>query len=171
VADPCLHLRLPAIAGSARTAREFIHSVLADAAVPPDLARDVVIATGELVANAIVHAYRPPRPGGELQLDMLLSAGSVTVTVRDFGAGMRPHLDDYGAGLGLSIAGALANRLIVSRDPIRGMTEVAATFTLLPPNVLVVDVEDGIPTLRRDLADTAAGSSEAVIHDGQLSEE
>jgi anti-sigma regulatory factor (Ser/Thr protein kinase) len=132
-----MHLRLPATPETARKARLAVRQALAGAHLPEPVVRDVLIATAEIVANAVVHAYRPPAPPGTVEIEARLS-DRLEILVRDFGGGITPHLDSEGAGLGLAIAGALADRVTLSRNPAACSTEVRLVF-----GATSLRVEDG----------------------------
>jgi anti-sigma regulatory factor (Ser/Thr protein kinase) len=72
----------------------------------PDLADDVVVAAGELLANAIIHGEPP------VKVSLWLAGGELCIRVTDHGADRPRHLDlgvEAVHGRGLTIVGALAH--------------------------------------------------------------
>jgi anti-sigma regulatory factor (Ser/Thr protein kinase) len=91
-----------------------------------ELVDDIALAVSEVVTNAVLHAF--PQPGGgSITVMATVSGDEVILRVVDDGVGLRPRADSPGAGLGLSIAGQVARRVVVER-PERGGTEVRMTF-------------------------------------------
>jgi anti-sigma regulatory factor (Ser/Thr protein kinase) len=87
---------------------------------------DLTLAVSEIVANAVVHAYRD---GSEGAITVAAEAYGEGMRVRivDDGMGLSPRTDSPGAGLGLVIAGNVADRLEIDR-PDDGGTAVCLTF-------------------------------------------
>jgi anti-sigma regulatory factor (Ser/Thr protein kinase) len=94
--------------------------------------RDVALAVTEAATNAIIHAYRGGDSGPIRVVACARSTGLVVV-VRDYGCGMQPNPQSPGAGLGLSVIGALAAELNVER-PDDGGTRVRIRFP--PPQAV-----------------------------------
>jgi serine/threonine-protein kinase RsbW len=92
----------------------------------PGLVSDIALAVSEVVTNAVLHAF-PEARDGSITVMATINGDEVTLRIVDDGIGMRPRLDSPGAGLGLSIAGQVARRMVVER-PERGGTEVRMTF-------------------------------------------
>ena len=91
-----------------------------------ELIGDIALAVSEVVTNAVLHAF--PEPGdGSISVMATINGDEVTLRIVDDGIGMRPRFDSPGAGLGLSIAGQVARRMVVE-CPERGGTEVRMTF-------------------------------------------
>ena len=88
---------------------------------------DLTLAVSEIVANAVLHAYRDGSDGIITVHAETASNGEVRVRVADDGIGLSPRTDSPGAGLGLVIAGNIADRLEIDR-PVAGGTEVRLTF-------------------------------------------
>jgi serine/threonine-protein kinase RsbW len=97
-----------------------------DNGLEPDLVSDIALAVSEVVTNAVLHAF-PEARDGSITVMATINGDEVTLRIVDDGIGMRPRLDSPGAGLGLSIAGQVARRMVVER-PERGGTEVRMTF-------------------------------------------
>lgn len=87
---------------------------------------DVALAVSEIVSNAVVHAYRD---GGEgtITVAATIEGESMVVRVTDDGLGLSPRDDSPGAGMGLIIAGRIAQRVEIERPPAGG-TAVRLTF-------------------------------------------
>ncbi|WP_172803264.1 ATP-binding protein [Alloactinosynnema sp. L-07] len=73
--------RLPPTTRSAGEARGFVTEALRSWSVRPDLIADIVLATSELVTNAIEHGQ------SEVTVDLRLSDGRVLLRVTDGGPG------------------------------------------------------------------------------------
>lgn len=74
---------------------------------------DVAIAVSELVSNAVVHAYRDQDAPGCVTVEVSSSDDHVLIRIADEGLGLVPRDDSPGAGLGMQIAEAVADRLEV----------------------------------------------------------
>ncbi|GLW90935.1 ATP-binding protein [Actinokineospora globicatena] len=72
-----LATRLPPATTSAAAARDFVTAALRSWAVGDDLVCDVVLATSELVTNAIEHS------AGDIRLELSLTGGRVLLRVGD----------------------------------------------------------------------------------------
>lgn len=92
-----------------------------------DLVADLTLAVSEIVANAVMHAYRDGSDGTIVVAAETFEDGGMRVRIADDGIGLSPRTDSPGAGLGLVIAGNIADRLEIDR-PDRGGTEVRLTF-------------------------------------------
>ena len=90
---------------------------------------DLTLAVSEIVANAVVHAYRDGSDGTITVHAETGKDGAVRVRIADDGIGLSPRTDSPGAGLGLVIAGNVADRLEIDR-PEAGGTEVRLTFAI-----------------------------------------
>lgn len=87
---------------------------------------DLTLAVSEIVANAVVHAYRDGSDGA-ITVAAEECADGMRVRITDDGMGLSPRTDSPGAGLGLVIAGNVADRLEIDR-PDDGGTAVCLTF-------------------------------------------
>ena len=94
-----LELPLPAEATSVGRARAAAGEVARELGVPEV---DVKVAVSEAVGNAVLHAFRDRGPG-TITVRAYLDDARLVVAVSDDGAGMRPHLDSPGLGLGISL--------------------------------------------------------------------
>ncbi|SER97546.1 Anti-sigma regulatory factor (Ser/Thr protein kinase) [Actinokineospora terrae] len=72
-----LATRLPPASTSAGEARDFVSAALRSWSVAEDLVSDVVLATSELVTNAIEHS------AGEIRVELSLTGGRVLLRVGD----------------------------------------------------------------------------------------
>ena len=86
--------------------------------VPTDRAVPIALIVNELVTNAMKYAYPDPDQSDGLVVVRLESApGTLTVSVRDRGAGLPPGFDPAaGKGLGMRIIRALAGQLGATLD-------------------------------------------------------
>jgi len=116
-AEPLL-LRLPAepqvLAPLRQTVRRWLREVDAD----PTVADEVLIACGEACANAIQHAYGAK--DGLFEVNLILSDGTVEITIRDLGS-WRPSAGSGRAarrgGLGQRLMRALMDSVDVDTGP------------------------------------------------------
>ncbi|MEA2126201.1 MAG: serine/threonine-protein kinase RsbW [Solirubrobacteraceae bacterium] len=98
----------------------------AESGLAPERVHDLTLAVSEIVANAVIHAFRDGSDGSITVAAELYGEG-VRVCVADDGMGLSPRTDSPGAGLGLVIAGNVADRVEIDR-PAAGGTEVWLTF-------------------------------------------
>lgn len=99
------HWTLPADHSAERLARDAIIDALRGDGVDPQEIDDVVLATSELVSNAVDHGQAP------IHLELETRARQVRVTVSDCGSGQpspRVAADGAPRGRGLSIVAQLA---------------------------------------------------------------
>jgi anti-anti-sigma factor len=177
------HLRVPAVATSVGEARMQMRGWLAQAGVTEDVAADVLLASGEAVANAVEHAYTGDVPGA---LEISLRTGAeIEVEVRDEGRWkqeggvadrgrgfmlMRALMDDVEVGrtaAGTSVR--LRLRSASGKPPAGGPTlparePQAASLALEAGTARVtgdLDLE-GAPRIGERLAEAAAGGPLAV---------
>jgi anti-sigma regulatory factor (Ser/Thr protein kinase) len=132
-AAPYAEWRASVTRANASGVRGQLRRLLTDADLPSGLVQHAVIATSELVGNAFTHAYRPAAPADVIEVEVILSFGAVDIIVRDFGAAAMSNPESDGAGLGLPIAGALADHVGLVSDPAVPVTEVSLRFTSPPP--------------------------------------
>ena len=74
----------PAVPTAASAMRRDLRAALGGHGVEPDLLDDLTVAASEAVNNAVEHAQEPSRP--EVRVDVQVKAGTVRITVRDFGS-------------------------------------------------------------------------------------
>jgi serine/threonine-protein kinase RsbW/stage II sporulation protein AB (anti-sigma F factor) len=95
--------------------------------------QDVALAVTEAATNAVIHAYRGD-DAGAMRVVACAKPTGLVVVVRDYGCGMSPNPTSPGAGLGLSVIGALAAEMNVER-PDDGGTRIRIRFR--PPATAV----------------------------------
>jgi anti-sigma regulatory factor (Ser/Thr protein kinase) len=107
--------------------RREVREYATGAGLEPDRVHDLTLAVSEIVANAVVHAFRDGSEGTITVVAEHVTGDGLVVRVADTGMGLSPRTDSPGAGLGLIIAGNVADRLEIER-PECGGTEVSLTF-------------------------------------------
>jgi anti-sigma regulatory factor (Ser/Thr protein kinase) len=125
---PDIELALPARAENIAIVRHALGGLGDALAIAPHKLDDIRIAVSEACANVVLHAY-PPGSDGQMVLSATADDGRLVVTVRDWGAGIRPRPDSPGLGLGLSMIAALAEEVQLGHDSDQH-TEVRMTFSL-----------------------------------------
>jgi serine/threonine-protein kinase RsbW len=96
---------------------------------------DIAVAVSEACTNAVMHAYQSPNgdvPGGgdgRLAVVADRTGETVTVTVEDTGAGVRPRPDSPGMGLGFAIVASLCDHVEMRTGPGGTGTVVEMKFT------------------------------------------
>ncbi|MGE5507206.1 MAG: ATP-binding protein [Chitinophagales bacterium] len=89
-----------------------------------EIQHDLRVAVSETVTNAVVHAY--PKRAGRVVVEAWVSGGRLGVTVEDWGRGFDPEAvaepdpDGEHMGIGLQIARACMDRLVIDSVPGRG---------------------------------------------------
>lgn len=106
--------------------RHHVREYALDAGFDHEQVADLTLAVSEIVANAVLHAYRDGSDG-TIVVKAERADDGLRVLIADDGVGLSPRTDSPGAGLGLVIAGNIADRLEIDR-PDRGGTEVRLTF-------------------------------------------
>jgi anti-sigma regulatory factor (Ser/Thr protein kinase) len=106
--------------------RHAVRDYATDMGIGRERVHDLTLAVSEIVANAVLHAFRDGSQGS-ITVDAEECADGLLVRVADDGIGLSPRTDSPGAGLGLVIAGNIADRLEIDR-PDAGGTEVRLTF-------------------------------------------
>jgi PAS domain S-box-containing protein len=112
-----LEMKFTADANHLAPSRAALRSWLTQAGVDPDQILDVLIASGEALANAIEHGYRD-RPEGIVSLHATALVDRLQVTVADSGAWKVPHkAADTNRGRGIAlIRGLMEDVAIHSND-------------------------------------------------------
>jgi hypothetical protein len=112
-----LEMNFPAEAGELAGTRNALRGWLTRANVDAEQVQDVLIATGEAVANAIEHGHRDNR-GGTVTLRATALADRVHVTVVDTGVWKTPRPDvDITRGRGVTLMRALMQDVSIHPDP------------------------------------------------------
>lgn len=127
--EPVVAMRATAEPDALIVIRRAVSGVAIAAGLPEEQIEDVRVAVNEACTNVIVHAY--PGGGGPLEVDAWIDDDRLMVCVRDQGAGIRPHVESDGAGLGLGLQlmAALSSDMKVSGTS-GGGTEVRLRFDL-----------------------------------------
>jgi serine/threonine-protein kinase RsbW len=110
-----------------RLRNELRHYAAQNGLVGP-VVEDMALAVTEVFTNAVLHAFPPERTDGTITVMATINGDDVTLRIVDDGVGITPRVDSPGAGLGLAIAGRVAERMVVEH-PERGGTEVRMTFS------------------------------------------
>ncbi len=121
------HLSLPARAENVAVVRHAMRSYVAQFDVPEMALNDILLAVTEACTNSVVHAY--PSAAGVIDVGGDRDGDSVVITVRDYGAGIKPRVDSPGLGLGLPVIMALSESTSIGPAE-GGGTEVSMTFDL-----------------------------------------
>lgn len=164
-----LHLWFAARADQLAVVREAMRTWLGGVGVESGDAELVVLAAGELCANAVEHAYTP---GSDAAVEVTLArdpGGLLTLVVRDRGRWRPPPPDPGDRGRGLSIVRALMHAVDIDESAegttvsARFRPGAAAPLTLEPVGPPVVDVDRSrrVPVAR--LRGEVDGSNAAAI--------
>jgi anti-sigma regulatory factor (Ser/Thr protein kinase) len=122
--------KLTAEADNVAVVRRALHALLRPAGLPPDRVASIALATTEVCANAVRHAY-PDGSRGVIRIEASLSPdGCVTVVVGDHGVGF-VRRNDAETAVGLGISAALASDLRIESSGELG-TEVRMWFGASP---------------------------------------
>lgn len=154
---PDMELALPARAENIAIVRHALGGLGDVYGIPDEKLSDIRLAVTEACSNVVVHAYSEhsaeafsERPGwGVMEVAATMVGDDLAVTVRDWGAGIKPRPDSPGLGLGLSLMAALADTVQLGHDTTEH-TEVRMSFALCEQ-----DVEAGE---ERDVTTAAAAS-------------
>lgn len=131
MAEPRLHLRIPAQAEAIRAARDELGRFGDLIGMAPGRAGDLKTIVSEAGNNAVLHAYEDGAGIVEVEVD-LTTASEIEVVVRDFGCGIfpRPDADVPSLRMGLPIIGALSIRFALESGRNEG-TVLRATLPLV----------------------------------------
>ncbi|MEW5808767.1 MAG: SpoIIE family protein phosphatase [Actinomycetota bacterium] len=111
-----LELTFPAHAEHLARVRTALRDWLQRAGVGADQVVDILVATGEAVANAIEHGHRD-RPGGTVALRAIAAAGRIRVTISDTGDWKVPEaVPDPVRGRGVALMRLLMDDITVDHD-------------------------------------------------------
>jgi serine/threonine-protein kinase RsbW/stage II sporulation protein AB (anti-sigma F factor) len=120
---------LPADRNSPRAARQA--AVEAARACGVD-EHAVALCVTEAVTNAVMHAYRGAASPGDVVLELLTpDGGGLEIRVSDHGHGLAPRADSPGAGLGMPLIAAMADRIEI--DTSANGTRVSMRFARRAP--------------------------------------
>jgi anti-sigma regulatory factor (Ser/Thr protein kinase)/anti-anti-sigma regulatory factor len=156
-AVPELHLDLPGEAGTVRAARRAFSDWLSQLD-PLLLDQDaLLLATTEIVTNAVEHAYPPGQPGPVEFHARLGAGGQLECRVADHGTWQVPDPDLPWRGQGLMVAAHLVDQLQVQHPPqsvlaARGArgTVVTLRHRLRRPAVLAAEPAAQVPAHAAD---------------------
>ena len=109
-------IQLPAAAELLGQLRQRLSAWLRAAAVPGDLAGDIVLAVNEAAANCVEHAFVGRHPG-EMCIEAHLVDDGIRVRVIDDGTWKTPSGDTRLRGRGLPIMDAMSESVYVERAP------------------------------------------------------
>jgi PAS domain S-box-containing protein len=113
---PALDFEFAADPDHLASTRHWLRAWLANAALEPDLAQDVLVAAGEACANAVEHAYLGGA-GATAHLAARLTGGHLVVTVTDRGRWKQPPPDNHVLrGRGVPMMEALADTVAFRHD-------------------------------------------------------
>jgi anti-sigma regulatory factor (Ser/Thr protein kinase) len=109
-----LHIKFAADANHLAATRAALRQWLMRAQIPPELARDVLLAAGEAVANAIEHGYRQSS-AGVIHLSATALPDEVHVSIVDSGSWKppRPSIDRH-RGRGIALMRALMHDVTIN---------------------------------------------------------
>jgi anti-sigma regulatory factor (Ser/Thr protein kinase) len=122
--------KLTAEPDNVRVVRRALRALLNSAAFAPERALDIVLATTEVCANAVLHAY--PDRDGVFNVEARLLPDRLEVVIGDHGQGMERSLQRGGPNVGLALTAALSGDLQIETLPGLG-TEVRLTFPTVAP--------------------------------------
>ncbi|MET8849173.1 SpoIIE family protein phosphatase [Amycolatopsis sp. NPDC004625] len=113
---PALDFEFAAHPDHLASTRHWLRAWLANAALEPDLAQDVLVAAGEACANAVEHAYLGGA-GATAHLAARLTGGHLVVTVTDRGRWKQPPPDNHVLrGRGVPMMEALTDSVAFRHD-------------------------------------------------------
>jgi serine phosphatase RsbU (regulator of sigma subunit)/anti-sigma regulatory factor (Ser/Thr protein kinase)/ABC-type transporter Mla MlaB component len=144
---PMLHLELPSQLDSVTAVRRRLSTWLDQLDAAPDDRDALQLAVGEVVTNAVEHAYPPHRPGPVLVDATLCDDGYLECRIADHGEWKPPDPALAHRGHGLMVAGHMVDDMVVSHPPqeagdpsgARG-TVVTLRHRLRRPAILASDV-------------------------------
>jgi len=110
-----LRSTLPARPDQLSTLRHTLYTWLTAAAVPHDLATDLVAATNEACSNSIEHAY-PADDSGQVELVAECGTGTVVIEVMDHGVWKPRSADPGPRGRGIDMMSALTEQLDIDHS-------------------------------------------------------
>lgn len=130
--DARVEFSLPARAENVALVRHALAGLAEALNMEPSEIADLKTVVTEACMNAVVHAYDGPEPG-PLEVEAWPDDDALTITVRDFGSGIRPLADveHRSLRLGLPLIAALTKSFQVSGEPGRG-TEVRMSIPFSP---------------------------------------
>lgn len=127
-----LSIALPARAENVSVVRHLLARFGREHGMREPAVGDLMTVVTEACMNVVAHAYGGR--DGRLQVEALPKGGGLTVSVRDFGTGVRPLADfeGRGGGLGLTLIAALAESFEI-RHAEGGGTELRMRMPIAAP--------------------------------------
>jgi anti-sigma regulatory factor (Ser/Thr protein kinase) len=127
---PGLRLSLPARADNVAVVRHALAGFGERLGMDEAAVADLKTVVTEAAMNVVVHAY-PGSETGLLEVESVADSGGITVTVRDFGMGIRPRpdLEHPSLRIGLTLIAALSASFEISGGVDRG-TEISMHLPL-----------------------------------------
>jgi anti-sigma regulatory factor (Ser/Thr protein kinase) len=123
--------KLTAEADNVPIVRRALQALLRPAGFSPDHIASIALATTEVCANVVRHAY-PDSDRGVIRVEAALAPdGEVTVVVRDHGVGFAQRTEAVASAVGLSISAAIARDLRIESGDVG--TDVRMTFAAGTP--------------------------------------
>ncbi|WP_278264494.1 SpoIIE family protein phosphatase [Nocardia sp. AG03] len=110
-----LHVDIPAAAAELTGLRRGLYRWFATAAVPHDLAADLVAAANEACSNSVEHAYRDSEPG-RVTLTATCEGDRVVLEVTDYGRWIPTPTDPGFRGRGVEMMRVLTEDLEFTQD-------------------------------------------------------
>ena len=123
-----LHISAPAEPAQLALLRAQLNSWLTAAAIPADLASDIVLAANEALTNTIEHAYRD-NAGGALTVLAEADSDEVVVTVADTGTWKPPSNDSSIRGRGITMMRALTGQVEIDHSGDGTVVRMATRLT------------------------------------------
>jgi serine/threonine-protein kinase RsbW len=120
---PSASWTFPAVAENVSVARRSVTAFAKEHQVPEPCRGDLRIAVTEIVANAVVHAFRDRPAPGAVTVSARALEDRIEVVVRDDGDGMAARSDSPGMGVGLPLVRRIADEMD-QREPPGGGSEL-----------------------------------------------
>ena len=117
-----LRLRYPAVPDSVPALRSTLARLAHELRFPPRTIEAIQLAVSEAASNVVLHAYRPPREPGTLDVTATYRNKALTITVSDSGSGAQPASDSPGLGIGLLLIDKMADAAQFRRSQTGGMS-------------------------------------------------
>jgi serine/threonine-protein kinase RsbW len=104
----------PAEPGEIARLRRAVAGLARRGGFAPERVDDIALAVSEVLTNSVVHAYHSAAEPGGVDVEAELRDDAVHVTIADEGHGFARRRDSPGLGLGLAIAGMIADDLRIA---------------------------------------------------------
>jgi serine/threonine-protein kinase RsbW len=125
---PDVRMTMPARPEGVGVVRQALAGLADALAIDAAVLADMKMAVTEACTNVVVHAYE--EADGLLEVEMMADAETLTIVVRDHGAGIKPRptrSEPAALGLGLPLIAALSDSFEL-RGGTQAGTEVRMTF-------------------------------------------